>query len=185
MEELRKRWRRDDCADRESLASGFTLIEIALVLAVISILAVVTIPKYEGVVEHYRLESSAQSLVGVLRYAQQLAVEQRSTAYVGLTTDGAQIILQNPQNGTLELMGEKTLWQSGVQLGSTLGLGEVPEIGSLTFKNGLSYNWQGFVGVTGASLTTQDLDIVLLGNLGDKVDIEIGAFTGNISVVGP
>ncbi|MGC7873700.1 pilus assembly FimT family protein [Desulfosporosinus sp. SYSU MS00001] len=71
---------RDGSSDKQ----GFTLIEIMLVLAVIGIISIVTVPKYQALMDHYHLESSVQTVVGQLRYAKQLAMDQRKEIYLAL-----------------------------------------------------------------------------------------------------
>jgi type IV fimbrial biogenesis protein FimT len=49
-------------------ASGFTLLELLIVLVVIAVLLAVAIPAYNGIQDRARLKSAAQSLVGDLDY---------------------------------------------------------------------------------------------------------------------
>ena len=67
---------------------GFTLIELMLVLAVIGILAVVTVPQYRAITDHYYLQSSANILADELRTAKQLAMDRRENMAVGVTGTG-------------------------------------------------------------------------------------------------
>lgn len=167
-----------------SVDAGFTFIELALVLVVVGILAVVTIPKYDGIVEHYRLESSAQTLVSELRYAKQLAIEQRGTYYVGVTENGVQILNGSPITA-LDRVGPETLWQKNVQLDTahTSGLSGLKDMNSILYE-GMSYNWMGHVVVPGIATPT-DIVVVLRGGLGHEVEIHISALTGNLTLVWP
>lgn len=76
-------------------AGGFTLIELMIVIAVIGIIAVFGTPKYQGIKEQYRLENSAQALVAELKYAKQLAMDQRRTTYVLVETDRVRVVQNN------------------------------------------------------------------------------------------
>ena len=78
-----------ECNDKKL---GFTLIEIMLVIAVIGILAIVSVPKYQAVTDHYKLESSAQIVVGQLRYAKQLAMDQRKNIYLAMDTHTVEVL---------------------------------------------------------------------------------------------
>lgn len=70
---------------------GFTLIEIMIVIAVVGIFATVTIPKYQGLTDHYHLESSAQIVAGQLRNAKQYAMDRRTKVYVMFNSTSVQV----------------------------------------------------------------------------------------------
>ena len=70
---------------------GFTLIEIMIVIAVIGMLSIVTVPKYQGLIDHYHLESSAQIVAGQLRNAKQYAMDRRTNIYVMFNLTSVQI----------------------------------------------------------------------------------------------
>lgn len=101
---------------------GFTLIEIMLVIAVVGILAVVTIPKYNGVMNRYHLENSAQQIAGNLKYAKQLAMDQRKSIYIVISANSVQNY-------------EKKVDELGV---SYLPLGD-----ALTFDSGVTFTYTG------------------------------------------
>ena len=82
---------KDTPEQRKRFNRGFTLLEIMLTLAVISILAVVTAPKYHTLSDYYHLEGAAQTAAGRLRYAKQLAMDQRKNIGVVFTTNGVQV----------------------------------------------------------------------------------------------
>ncbi len=82
---------------------GFTLIELMLVIAVISVLAIVSVPKYQAITDHYKLESSAQIVVGQLRYAKQLAMDQRKNIYLAMDTHTVEVLgASNKEYGGLQ-----------------------------------------------------------------------------------
>src|SRR5665647_3638055 len=74
------------------LTYGFTLIELMIVLAIIGIIAVVGVPKFQAIKSQYRLEASAQAVIAELKYAQQLAKDQRRKTYVVLNTNSVQVM---------------------------------------------------------------------------------------------
>jgi prepilin-type N-terminal cleavage/methylation domain-containing protein len=65
---------------KRSRQAGFTLTEAMVVMAIISIGAVISIPYFRSKIPHYSLRSSARDLVTDLRMAQGLAVKT-GTAY--------------------------------------------------------------------------------------------------------
>src|SRR3990172_1716955 len=58
--------------------SGFTLIEIVLILLVVSVLAAVAIPKFGQFYSGLRLSGAADKLVNDIRYTQSLAATTRN-----------------------------------------------------------------------------------------------------------
>ena len=93
----------DRLARLKKASLGFTLIELMIVIAVIGILAMVTVPKYQGLIDHYRLESSAQTVAVQLRNAKQYAMDRRTEVYVMFNSKNVQIFyLKNNDNITYE-----------------------------------------------------------------------------------
>lgn len=96
---------------RRPIQLGFTLIEVMLVIAVIGILTLVTVPKYQGLINQVHLDSSAQTVVGRLHYAKQLAMDQRQTIYVVFNGNTIQLLDQSYQ-----LIGDPQPFDGGVSL---------------------------------------------------------------------
>lgn len=163
---------------------GFTLIELAIVIAVIGILTIVTIPKYEAVVAHYKLESSAQSVLAELRYAQQMAIEGRQTVYVGFTADHLQLLTGSDLHH-LTPSGSEIAFGNGITFvpmptanGSVGLMDSIQDINILTYQ-GLSYNWLGFI--SGASIDP----VIVLEGYGTQVNVHVESLTGGLSIVWP
>lgn len=151
---------------------GFTLIELMLVIAVIGILAVVTVPKYQAVTNHYHLESSAQKVVGQLRYAKQVAMDQRKTIYLVMDTDNARVF-----DASNKEYGSSQAFNRGVNFDKASA-----ETNGLTVSsdkmNGLpyvEYDYQGFVKETEAIK-------VVLSSKNSTVTIVVEPLTGNIKI---
>lgn len=181
-------WKRLNSKKDTKAENGFTLIELAVVLVVVSILAVVTIPKYQRFVEHYQLESSSQKVIATIRYARQLAIKERSSnnEYIGFLNDGMQILFGQGSSG-LELVGSKVSFETGVTLDSIISVPNnihLIDVNNVTYTGGISYQWEGFLG-TNSGLTDTDVVVTLQGSLGDKVVLTISAATGDITVSWP
>ena len=63
-------------------ASGFTLIEILLVMAVISIMAAMTVPMIAGAMERYYVISAGQQVASTIRLARFQAVARNSNVQI-------------------------------------------------------------------------------------------------------
>jgi type II secretory pathway pseudopilin PulG len=73
--------------------SGFTLIEIVLILIVISVLAAVVTPKFAEFYSGIKLSSAAKKLVNDIRYAQNLATTTRTHHKISFTSAGSYRVL--------------------------------------------------------------------------------------------
>lgn len=54
--------------------SGFTLIEIIIVLAIIAVIAAISLPRFDRVLENYKLKTDAHKVASVLRCTRQEAI---------------------------------------------------------------------------------------------------------------
>ena len=68
--------------------SGFSLIELMMVLAVVAIFATVAIPSYQSTIQNGRLTSQTNELIGALYYARSEAVKIRSDVQICKSNDG-------------------------------------------------------------------------------------------------
>ena len=66
--------------------SGFTLIEMMVVIVIISIIASVAIPSFSSFFDRYRLRGAADALFGDLQAARMEAIRNNSTVYVNFAT---------------------------------------------------------------------------------------------------
>lgn len=99
--------------------SGFTLIELMIVVALVAIIATIAVPSYQGLVDSNRQKSTTNSVLGILNYARSEAVRrgepvevraidndlQNGLEVVHTEDDGTENILRtsDPMPGSVEL----------------------------------------------------------------------------------
>ena len=81
---------------REKRENGFTLLELMIVVAIIGILAAVTVPRYGSLKDHMNLRSAAKKCLLDIRYAQQLSIDTKDKHGVFFTDTGYD--LKNTEN---------------------------------------------------------------------------------------
>ena len=158
---------------------GFTLIEVMIVVAVISVLAVVTVPRYQATTDHYRLDASVQSLTDRLRYAKQLAMDQRKNIGVGFNGNTMEVLLVTlPGGGQPDVLTplEQLSLDSGVTFTSATGV--------KTSQDGLTkYIYFDYRGFTQTTPPGSAAVFVLTHVRGQSAQVEIEAETGKVTVV--
>lgn len=178
--------------------AGFTIIELALVIAIIGILVVVTAPKYSGVMEQYRLESSARKVLGYADYARQLAIDHRGNHginqdpgryCVGINNQQAVVFfIPDDSLKSIRVIGSTTLdtgvisLNNGVPLGSNSTNADICQIDGILTRY-ISYNYRGFVQLPVANQTYGLLGLKAAG--GETVGVYFTHTFGNASLIWP
>ena len=70
-----------------SLAAGFTLIEMMIVLTIIAILSTLAMPSFKGVATSTRLKSSAKGIRDLCHFARNMAITEQLGYFVILDMD--------------------------------------------------------------------------------------------------
>jgi type IV fimbrial biogenesis protein FimT len=89
------RWPR---AGRWAGRSGFTLVEMIVVMAISAILLTVAVPSFQQTIANYRINVEVNNLVGDLQYARAEAIKQGTTVVVCPSVDAATCSADNAWN---------------------------------------------------------------------------------------
>lgn len=68
----------------QSRHKGITLIELLVMLAIVTVLALLSIPLYKDLSDHYRITTAVQQLYSALEYARTEAVKRNTSVYVSI-----------------------------------------------------------------------------------------------------
>ncbi|MCW3147085.1 GspH/FimT family pseudopilin [Stutzerimonas stutzeri] len=71
---------------------GFSLIELMITLALLTIVVTIAVPNFTFFIQKTRLQSKADDLMSLLQYARGEAVTRRSTAVITVDDDGPWIL---------------------------------------------------------------------------------------------
>lgn len=159
---------------------GFTLIELMLVIAIAGILALVTLPKFGAVKEHYRLQTSADAVVVRLSHAKQLAMDRRENVYVRLSSNSVEVVDKNGNS-----LGESARFENGVAFdpSQSVALGLKISNSNAPLTVGLYYDYRGFIRAGGVVGDTRYAAAVeLRGSSGTTIRINIEAGTGYVTI---
>lgn len=65
---------------------GMTLIELLVMLAIVVISALLAIPSFISLIQHYRITTAADNLYATLQYARTESIKRNTSVYVSITT---------------------------------------------------------------------------------------------------
>lgn len=167
-------------------SSGFTLIEIMIVISVLGILATVTVPHYQSLMDHYRLETASNNVLVRLRQAKQMAMDERKNIGVALTANQVQLVSVDPGTKQLTSLEEPYTFDSRIAFDGFLSLA--------LWTNGLNQQYLYFDN-RGFLKTNQDSGLNPEGLAGvialksnqtsQQVRVNLEAGTGNIMISWP
>lgn len=89
--------------------SGFTLIELMIVVVLLVIVATMAVPGFQGLIESNRLQSTTNDVLGILNYARSEAVRRGEPVAVraaGGTLDEGLEVIYTDDGGNVEVLRE-------------------------------------------------------------------------------
>lgn len=161
---------------------GFTLIEIMIVIAIIGILATVTVPHYQSLMDHYRLETASNEVLVRLRQAKQMAMDERKNIGVALAANQVQLV-SVVDAGT----GQLTPLETAYTFDSRIMFNSDPAFSQNLFSNisgkYLYFDYRGFLQTNPAGLSAA---IALKSNQTSQgVMVKLEAGTANMTIAWP
>lgn len=138
---------------REMASRGFTLIELMITIAVITIALMLAVPSFSSILANHRQVSVVNSLVNTLQYARNSALRDREAATVCPLTNPASTVCTGDWNTGWGVISKPAAGSSVVLVSSTVGGRGVTV--SASNLNPLGFTPRGLV--TGLSATGVDL----------------------------
>ncbi len=86
---------------RRSKIAGFTLVELAVVIALVGVVSAIAYQRISPALEHARVNSAAAVLAADLQYSQMLAVRQRKPVVVIANSALKQYLIRDAQTSTV------------------------------------------------------------------------------------
>ncbi len=174
-----------DCLLTEN--KGFSLIELAVVMILLIILAAIGIPNLGKVMPRYHLKEAARNLYGDFQLAKATAIKEGTPCTVEFINGGYQIFLDLNQN--LERDGNETSNQYLVKSVSWSSFDDVQvdSTGGITFQannNGnpaISFLTNGLTANNGGGFGAGTVNLASSVNNNMKIQITVGS-TGNIRI---
>lgn len=103
------------------LVSGFTLVELMIVVALVGILAAIGVPSYQGIITSNRTAAEINGLVAHLQYARSVAVKQGQTVTITSNSGNTWSNGWKTTDADGKVLKQQQAFQSGDTLTSTLG----------------------------------------------------------------
>lgn len=152
------------------LNSGFTLLELMITVAVLTILVGIAVPSYQTFVQNSRLDDAAQKLYSAFNSARQEALVSGQKGFVCRSQDNP-IILNNPRC----LFGDQGNWNYGLIAYKSLP-GQIIPVPNASFGN-QRFNSGNFAATTAdervqmtiRNINYQNNGIDFVSNLDDRV----------------
>ena len=150
---------------------GFTLIELAIVLVIISVLAAIAAPNLLGLLNRYRVDRATETLVGAIKEAQRQAMRQSKLCRVNI----------NPTNNTITgtptncLLSERKI-EDNIKIRSNIR-GTIPNI-SFSYRG--STTKMGTIVLSSKGTSSQKCFVISLGTGIARTGTYTGAESGSV-----
>lgn len=139
-------------------ATGFTLIELMVVVAIIAIGASLAAPSFSQMVANYRVRSAAESMLNGVNYARAEAVRRNSDVKFSLTTGGSGwTVRQDSPSATLQSRSNNDSPGTGVV--------------SSNFSTDVTFVSTGLVKPTGTQMTQVTVSSDVAGTNSRRINI--------------
>lgn len=146
---------------------GFSVIELAIVLAILGIVATIAVTNMYSAVPHARLESAQLRMAEVMMTARNLARSEEVNTRVVIDPDAATYWIESQDRTTLA-------WANASPGGGVETLPDIINVQSVTFGgNTVQYTTRGTMLVGGT--------ITLVANNGETIDLVANITTGRFS----
>ena len=147
--------------------SGFSIIELVLVMAILGILSAITVPKIGGIIDDVNEKAVSERIIEDLSYLRNLAVSSHDTTwmvvdqaqnqyglYVGPDA-GSRVLLADPQSGETLILDLDTEYDNIA-------------ISSVDFGGGseISFNWWGTPSAGGTIVLNSSRTITVVSETG-------------------
>lgn len=156
----------------ENSDRGFTLVELAVVLIIIGILAAIAAPNFLGLLNRYRVNRATVMTVGAIKEAQRQAMRQRKLCRVNINTTN-NVISGTPSNC---LLSERKIPENIIIRSSIPGT--LPNI-SFSYRG--STTKMGTIVVSSQNTSLQRCFVISLGTGIARTGVYTGQNTGSVS----
>ena len=147
--------------------SGFTIFELAVVIAIIAVLASIAVPSMMGMLPNHRMTSAADELVSAIWLAQKRAVRDNSDVAVNFNFGNESYVVCMDTSGDANCDGGEQIIKS-VQVSGGIDLANI-DLGNFRFdRRGFAFDTagnpaSGRISVSNGT-TSQNINMTAAGN---------------------